>query len=96
MAGEIRYPDLRVVARILEALWRLGDRVRPTRLQQASGTNYTQFTRYLDLLVQRGLLSVETDAHGDRWISLTPKGQAAHGFLVSGLAAVLGATRPPP
>jgi hypothetical protein len=38
--GIIR-PDFRVVVRILEALWKNGGPMRPTPLQQASGTNVT-------------------------------------------------------
>jgi predicted transcriptional regulator len=87
MSVRIERPDLRVVVRILEALGRSGRPHRPTQLQQASGTNYSQFQRYLDLLVSRGLLVVHPPP--DRFIELTPKGREAHRFLVYTLSVLL-------
>lgn len=63
--------------------------MRPTQLQQAARTNYTQFARYLEELEKHGLVSVETDPHGSRWLTLTPKGVEAYGFLVRALRGVL-------
>ncbi len=85
MADPFLRPNLRVVARILEALLREGGPMRRTPLQQASGTNYTQFSRYLDLLVQRGLLATETNPDGAVSIRLTPKGYEAYRFLVEAI-----------
>lgn len=92
MSSSIERPDFRVVARILEALWKMGRPMRPTQLQQASGTNYSQFERYLPLLTERGLVSI-TEAPEGRQIELTPKGAEAHRFLVSIISDLL--PRPP-
>ncbi len=91
----IQRPDLRVIARVLEAMWRSQAPLRRSRLQQASGTNYTQFSRYLDLMVGRGLLELQTDASSVVWVRLTPKGYEAHRFLVTGLHEILRGSSPP-
>lgn len=83
-------PDLLVVARVLEALARHDGPMRPTRLQQAAGTNYSQFERYLAFLVGRGLVTVTEPAPGERWIALTARGFDADRYLVEALARVLG------
>ncbi|HEV2429697.1 MAG TPA: winged helix-turn-helix domain-containing protein [Thermoplasmata archaeon] len=85
MPDPIQRPDFRVVLRILEVLWRNATPMRRTRLQQASGTNYTQFERYLDLLVARGLVELRAGDEGGVSVALTPKGFEAHQFLVKGL-----------
>ena len=82
---DLQRPDLRVVARILGTLWESQRSMRPTQLQQAARTNYTQFSRYLDLLVSRGLVLVRTDEGGGQWIELTRTGYEAHQFLVKGI-----------
>ena len=98
MGAEFPRPDLRVVGRILETLWRHSEPMRPTALQQASATNYTQFSRYLDFLAARGLVVVREDDHGGRWVALSARGQEAHAFLVTGLTRLFasdGADRMP-
>jgi predicted transcriptional regulator len=87
--NELVRPDLRVVARILGALWEHQRPLRPTQLQQAARTNYTQFSRYLELLAERGLVTVGTDAEGDTWVELTAKGYEAHQFLLKGIRDLL-------
>jgi predicted transcriptional regulator len=83
--AELHRPDVRVVVRILGVLCEREPRMRPTRLQQASGTNYTQFARYLALLQERGLVKIVEDGSGDRWVEITPRGYEAHGFLMRGI-----------
>lgn len=83
--SDLQRPDLRVVVRILGVLSERSPRLRPTQLQQAARTNYTQFARYLAVLEERGLVRVVEDGGGDRWVEITPKGHAAHGFLVRGI-----------
>jgi len=63
--------------------------MRPTQLQQAARTNYTQFSRYLDLLASRGLVLVRTDETGGQWIELTRHGYEAHQFLMQGIHDLL-------
>jgi predicted transcriptional regulator len=85
----LQRPDLRVVARILGALWENQRLMRPTQLQQSARTNYTQFSRYLDLLVSRGLVAIRTDETGAQWIELTRRGCEAHQFLLQGIHDLL-------
>ncbi len=90
MAGPMSRPDFRVVVRILEALGKAGRPLRPTQLQQASGTNYTQFQRYLSLLRDRGLVAIEAAPENDGGlIRLTAKGEEAHRFIVRAIWELL-------
>ena len=88
-AGDLR-PDLYVVARILEALWRNGNRLKPTQLQLAAGINYTRFERYLEFLESRKLVARRTGPETDTWIELTPAGHDALRFLAQGLREIFG------
>jgi predicted transcriptional regulator len=88
MSSTLERPDIRVVSRILEALWKSGGPLRPTQLQQASGTNYSQFQRYLEFLRNRELLEV-IEVDGNSRIRLTPKGVEAHAFLVQLISTLL-------
>ncbi|MHB8352500.1 MAG: winged helix-turn-helix domain-containing protein [Thermoplasmata archaeon] len=90
MEESLPRPDFRVVARILEALWRPGSSMRPTQLQQASGMNYSQFSRYLQFLAERGLVAVTVEEDNIRWVDLTDRGKEAHQFLVVGLSRLFG------
>jgi predicted transcriptional regulator len=88
-------PDLFVVARFLEALWRHQNRIRKTQLQMAARVNYSIFTRYLALLEDRGLVRHTVGPEGD-WVELTAKGYEAHRFLAEGLAGLVGPRSAPP
>lgn len=87
--ASIQRPDVRVIVRILGVLCERSDRLRPTQLQQASRTNYTQFARYLAFMSERGFVRSVEDGAGDRWVVLTPRGFEAHRFLIRGLQAIL-------
>ena len=89
--GDLR-PDLYVVARLLEALWRNGNRLKPTQLQLAAGINYTRFERYIEFLEARRLVSRRAGTEDDTWIELTPAGHDALRFLAQGLREIFGAT----
>ena len=84
MAGSspLDRPDLYVVARLLERLWREDAPMLKTRLQVAGNVNYDVFSRYLDWTVSRGLVSIENAADGHDRITLTPKGHEAYRRLV--------------
>ena len=75
-------PDLYVVARILERLWREGEPMVKTRLQVAANLNYDVFTRYLDWMLDRQLLTRVTSSEEHERIALTPKGTEAYSKLV--------------
>jgi predicted transcriptional regulator len=83
------HPDFGVVVRMLGALWENQRAMRPTQLQQAAKMNYTQFPRYLELLVERGFVLVRTDPDGSRWIEITPRGFEAYQFLMKGIHDLL-------
>lgn len=89
MTEGMERPDLFVVARLLEVLWREGRALRKTRLQGAALVNYTVFSRYLDYLLRRGLVRL-VGAPGDELVELTPRGFEAHRFLVEGLHRIFG------
>jgi len=74
-------PDLYVVARILERLWRETDPMLRTRLQLSVGTNYDLLTKYLDWMRGRGLVTfVEDDGH--QKVMLTEQGGESYRKLV--------------
>jgi len=70
-------PDLYVMARILERLWRDPSPMLKTRLQVAIGTNYDVFSRYLDWMCERGLTSL-VDEDGHQKVLLTDEGREAY------------------
>ncbi len=82
-------PDLYVVARLLEHLWRQDEPVLKTRLQVAANVNYDVFTRYLDWMCARGLASLEDSADGHERVALTPKGREAYRKMVQWINEVV-------
>jgi predicted transcriptional regulator len=83
-------PDLYVVVRLLETLRGSNRRLTRTQLQIASGMNYTQFARYLDLAIARGLVVLAPGGEGPPWVELTAKGYDALMFLARGMREVVG------
>ena len=75
-------PDLYVVARLLERLWREDGPMVKTRLQVAANVNYDVFSRYLEWMVGRGLVALENSTNGHERVALTPKGHEAYRKLV--------------
>jgi len=75
-------PDLYVVARLLERLWREEAPMLKTRLQVAANVNYDVFSRYLSWMLDRGLVALENSPDGHERITLTPKGHEAYRWLV--------------
>lgn len=75
-------PDLFVVARFLERLWREGGPMRKTRLQVAANVNYDVFAKYLAWLEARGLVTLEDDPDGHERVAITEKGRRAYRQLV--------------
>ncbi|OPX62220.1 MAG: hypothetical protein A4E30_00785 [Methanomassiliicoccales archaeon PtaB.Bin215] len=74
-------PDLYVVARILERLWKETEPMLRTRLQVAVGTNFDVLTKYLDWMRERGLVVfVENDGH--QKVLLTEEGKTSYRKLV--------------
>lgn len=87
-------PDLYVVARILEHLWRSSDPMLKTRLQVAANVNYDVFKRYLEWLMTSGLASLTLSNDGHEKVSLTAKGGDAYRRLVQWIDEVVRGTSP--
>lgn len=87
-------PDLYVVARLLERLWREERPMLKTRLQVASRVNYDVFRRYVSWMAERGLIVVENSTDGHERLSLTSKGEEAYRKLVQWINEVIH-QRPP-
>src|SRR2546422_1614460 len=86
-------PDLYVVARILEHLWRSSDPMLKTRLQVAANVNYDVFKRYLEWLMTSGLASLTLSNDGHEKVSLTAKGAMPTGVSSSGSMRSCGERR---
>ncbi len=69
-----------MVARILDALHEEG-RMKKTRLQLYSRLNYPAFKRYLEWLVERGLVRVAREKDGE-YVELTERGRSSYETLV--------------
>ena len=77
-------PDLYVVARFLERLWRDPRPHRKTDLQLAVRLNYNVYKKYLEWLEQKGLITVgET-------VAITPKGLETYKTLVAWIKDTVG------
>lgn len=87
-------PDLYVVARLLEQLWRQDAPMLKTRLQVAANVNYDVFTRYLEWMRARNLVGFESSADGHERVALTPNGLEAYRKLVQWINEVVRG-RPP-
>jgi len=86
----LRRPDLYVVVRLLEKLRSSDRNLNRTQLQIASGMNYSQFERYLGLILQRGLAEMVDNGEGTAGVRLTRKGYDSLMLLVQGLQEILG------
>lgn len=83
-------PDLYVVARFLERLWKEGREFKKTELQMAVGLNYTIYVKYLRWLEKKGLIKfVQIDAKHEQ-IAITPKGIEAYRSLVEWIRETIG------
>jgi len=83
MAGrDLDRPDLYVVARLLERLWRENGPMLKTRLQVAANVNYDVFSRYLTWMLEKGLVALENNPDGHERVALTAKGAEAYRTLV--------------
>ncbi|MBW3583940.1 MAG: winged helix-turn-helix domain-containing protein [Euryarchaeota archaeon] len=89
MADGLDRPDLYVVARFLERLWRDGRPRRKTELQLAVRLNYNVYKKYLEWLVQAGLVETVAGKDGE-CIAITEKGRETYGTLVSWIKETIG------
>jgi predicted transcriptional regulator len=75
-------PDLYVVARLLEKLWRAENPMLKTRLQVAANVNYDIFRRYLAWMTERALVEVKDGDDGHERVELTANGTETYRKLV--------------
>lgn len=75
-------PDLYVVARYLEALYRTERTYSRRQLQNAVRLNHDLHAKYLAFLVERGLAALVVDGKGAETVRITPAGrEACHRFV---------------
>jgi predicted transcriptional regulator len=75
-------PDLYVVARFLDILYRNGTGMKKTNIQMLLGVNYPRFAEYLEWMLQHQLVAEVVDEENAERIVLTPKGiDAYHRFV---------------
>jgi predicted transcriptional regulator len=87
-------PDLYIVARILERLWREERPMLKTRLQTATNVNYDIFRKYTSWMAERGLIATETSDDGHERILLTSKGEESYKKLVQWINEVIHGKMP--
>jgi len=75
-------PDIYVVARMLERLWREQGPMMKTRLQTASRVNYDVFRKYLAWMSSKDLVRVHNCDDGHERVSLTAEGEEAYRRVV--------------
>jgi predicted transcriptional regulator len=88
-------PDLYVVARFLDIMYRNGGPgMKKTNIQMLLGVNYPRFIEYLDWLLKHDLV-VEKFDEGDRSerIALTPKGIDSYHRLVDWIKETLNGVK---
>jgi predicted transcriptional regulator len=75
-------PDLYVVARFLDIMYRNGAGMKKTNIQMRLGVNYPRFMEYLEWLSEHHFVAQSLDEDGAERIALTPKGiEAYHRFV---------------
>ena len=82
-------PDLYVVARFLDIMYRNGPALKKTNIQMLLGLNYGRFIEYLDWLLKRQLVAEKVDEEGGERIVLTPKGIDAYNTVVEWIKEML-------
>ncbi|MEM4650569.1 MAG: winged helix-turn-helix domain-containing protein [Pyrobaculum sp.] len=88
MSTENFKPNLYVLARIIKALIDNGPMKR-TNLAQASGLSYDKLHKYLNWMIEKGLITVD----GDGYVSLTREGAKAYDELVQWIIKYVGSLR---
>lgn len=75
-------PDLYVVARFLDIMYRTGSPMKKTNIQMLLGVNYPRFTEYLEWLLNHKLVEQVKDDDGAERIALSMQGVEAYHRLV--------------
>ncbi len=88
MSTENFKPNLYVLARIIKALIDNGAMKR-TNLAQVSGLSYDKLQKYLNWMVEKGLVAID----GDGYVSLTREGAKTYDELVQWIIKYVGSLR---
>jgi predicted transcriptional regulator len=81
--AEMEKPDLYVVARFLDILYRSEGPMKRTNIQMRLGLNYPRFTEYLDWLLSHELVAKTLDKDdASEKFALTSKGLESYHKLV--------------
>ena len=86
---ELEKPDLYVVARFLDIMYRNGSGMKKTNIQMLLGINYPRFMEYLEWLLKHDLVSESLDEEKAERIRLTPKGIDSYHRLVDWIKETL-------
>jgi len=83
-------PDLYVVARMIEKLLQSKDgMLKRTQLQMRAGLNWNVFSKYLELMLSRQLVSIVTKGDGE-YVALTQRGMKVYRSLIDSIGSILG------
>ena len=82
-------PDLYVVARFLDIMYRNGSSMKKTNIQMLLGVNYPRFMEYLEWSLKHGLVAASLDEERAERIMLTPKGVDSYHKLVDWIKETL-------
>jgi predicted transcriptional regulator len=82
-------PDLYVVARFLDIMYRNGSGMKKTNIQMLLGINYPRFMEYLEWLLKHELVAESIDEEKAERIRLTPKGIDSYHRLVDWIKETL-------
>ena len=82
-------PDLYVVARFLDIMYRNGSSMKKTNIQMLLGVNYPRFMEYLEWSLKHGLVAASLDEERAERIMLTPKGVDSYHRLVDWIKETL-------
>jgi len=79
--SDLERPDIYVLSRLLDRLWKENGPMLRTRLQVATNVSYDNLIRYLDWMLVRELVMLN-DEEGRQTVLLTPKGREAYRTVV--------------
>ncbi len=82
-------PDLYVVARFLDIMYRNGSSMKRTNIQMLLGVNYPRFMEYLEWSLKHELVAKSLDEEKAERIMLTPKGIDSYHRLVDWIKETL-------
>jgi predicted transcriptional regulator len=83
-------PDLYVVARFLDIMFKNGSAMKKTNIQMLLGLNYGRFMEYLEWLLEHQLVAETLDEEKAERIALTTKGIDAYNTVVEWIKDILG------